>query len=238
MKRHNVRKVLLLGVGGVQKQDVEWIATAAERHPDRIIQGAPVPDPLGPGQASRLDALLGSGRYRAAGEVHLRQESRKIDRRADDQTFARVLEVAGKHGLPVVIHSDLTADAASSLEAALRKHPKTALVLAHGGSVVPATLEGLLSRNPSLLVDLSGMHYQRTPRLASEKGPVDPAWRALIQKFPDRFLMGVDVWAPRLFEPATLDRLLAWTRRILGELPPEVAQKVAYRNATPLFRVE
>ena len=57
MKRHNVSKVVLLGVGGVQKQDVEWIATAARRHPDRIIQGAPIADPLGQGQASKLDAL-------------------------------------------------------------------------------------------------------------------------------------------------------------------------------------
>ena len=238
MKRHNVGKVVLLGVGGVQKQDVEWIAAAAKRHPDRVIQGAPVPDPLGQGQASKLDALLGSGQYRAAGEVHVRQESRKIDRRADDPAFGQVLEVAAKHGVPVVIHCELTVEAASALEAALQKHPKAVIVLAHGGSAEPALLEGLLSRNPNLLVDLSGMHYQRTPRLASEKGPLDPAWKALIEKFPDRFLMGIDVWAPRLFEPATLDRLLAWTRRILGELPPEVAQKVAYRNAARLFRVQ
>ena len=238
MKRHKVDKVVLLGVGGVQKQDVEWIAAAAKRHPDRVIQGAPVPDPLGQGQASKLDALLGSGQYRAAGEVHVRQESRKIDRRADDPAFGQVLEVAAKHGVPVVIHCELTAAAASSLEPALQKHPKAVIVLAHGGSAEPAMLEGLLGRNPNLLVDLSGMHYQRTPRLASEKGPLDPAWKALIEKFPDRFLMGIDVWAPRLFEPATLDRLLAWTRRILGELPPEVAQKVAYRNAARLFRVQ
>jgi len=50
--------------------------------------------------------------------------------------------------------------------------------------------------------------------------------------------MGIDVWAPRLFEPATLDRLIGWTRRILGELPPEVAEKVAYRNAARLFKTE
>ena len=238
MKRHNVGKVLLLGVGGLQKQDVEWMTAAAKRHPDRVIQAAPIPDPLGQGQAAKLDALLISKQYRAAGEVHIRQESRKIDRRADDPAFARVLEVAAKHGIPVVIHCELTAEAASSLEAALQKHPKAVIVLAHGGSAEPTTLEGPLNRNPNLLVDLSGMHYQRTPRLASETGPLDPAWKALIEKYPDRFLMGIDVWAPRLFEPATLDRLLAWTRRILGELPPEVAQKIAHRNAARLFRVE
>jgi predicted TIM-barrel fold metal-dependent hydrolase len=238
MKRHNVAKVVLLGVGGVQKQDVEWIAAAAKRHPDRILQGAPVPDPLGPGQAVRLDALLASGQYRAAGEIHLRQQSRKIDRKADDPSFGQLLEVAAKHGLPIVIHAELDAEAAAGLERALRKHPTAVMVLAHGGSADPALLDELLRRNANLLVDLSGMHFLRSPRLASEAGPVDPAWKALIEKWPDRFLMGIDVWAPRLFEPTMLDRLMSWTRRILGELRPEVAGRVAYRNAATLFGVE
>ena len=38
----------------------------------------------------------------------------------------------------------------------------------------PARVEGLLARNPNLLVDLSGMHFQRKPALASETGPLDP----------------------------------------------------------------
>jgi len=238
MKRHNVAKVVLLGVGGMQKQDAEWIAAAATRYPDRIIQGAPIPDPLGQGQSSKLETLLASGQYRAAGEVHIRQESRKIDRRADDPAFGRLLEVAARRGVPVVIHCELTVEAAAGLEGALAKHPKAAIILAHGGSAEPAMVEGLLTRNSNLLVDLSGMHYQRTPRLASETGSLNPAWKALIEKYPDRFLMGIDVWAPRLFEPATLDRLMGWTRRILGELAPDVAQKVAYRNAARVFKVE
>ena len=238
MKRHNVAKVVLLGVGGMQKQDAEWIAAAATRYPDRIIQGAPIPDPLGQGQSSKLETLLASGQYRVAGEVHIRQESRKIDRKADDPAFGRLLEVAARRGVPVVIHCELTVEAAAGLEGALAKHPKAAIILAHGGSAEPAMLEGLLTRNSNLLVDLSGMHYQRTPRLASETGSLNPAWKALIEKYPDRFLMGIDVWAPRLFEPATLDRLMGWTRRILGELAPDVAQKVAYRNAARVFKVE
>jgi len=238
MKRHNVARVLLLGVGGVQQQDVEWIAAAAKRYPDRIIQAAPVPDPLSPAQAGKLDTLLASGKYRAAGEVHLRQVSRKIERKADAPIFGQVLEVAAKHGVPVVIHAELTVEAAGGLEAALQKHPKTTIVLAHGGSAEPAVLERLLGKNANLMVDLSGMHYLRTPKLASETGPLAPAWKTLIEKMPDRFLVGIDVWAPRLFEPATLDRLMGWTRRILGELPPEVADKVAYKNAARLFKVE
>ncbi len=238
MKRHNVEKVVLLGVGGLQKQDVEWIAAAAARYPEKIIQSAPVPDPLDPGQAGRLDTLLASGRYRAAGEVHIRQESRKIERRADDPAFGPVLEVAAKHGVPIVIHCELNGTVAAELEGALQKHPKAIIILAHGGSAEPSMLEGLLSRNSNLMVDLSGMHFRRTPRLAPEIGPLDPSWKALIQKWPGRFLMGIDVWAPRLFDPIILDRFMEWTRRVLGELPAEVAEQVAYKNAARLFHLE
>jgi hypothetical protein len=79
------------------------------------------------------------------------------------------------------------------------------------------------------------MHFQRTPRLATEEGPLDPTWKVLIEGHPERFLMGIDVWAPRLLEPAMLDRLMRWTRRILGELKPEVAERVAYGNAAALL---
>ena len=238
MKRHNVTKVVLLGVGGVQKDDAAWIAAAAKKYPGQVVAGQPVPDPTAAGAAARLDAELAKSGARAVGEVHIRQVSRKIDRSPADPAFVKVLEVAAKHKTPVVIHDELNADATKTLEAALSAAPSATIVLAHGGESTPAAIEALLARHPNLVVDLSGMHFQRTPALATEKGPLDPGWKALIVKHPDRFLIGIDVWAVRLFEPAMLDRLMTWTRRILGELPPEVAERVAHRNATALYRLE
>jgi predicted TIM-barrel fold metal-dependent hydrolase len=46
------------------------------------------------------------------------------------------------------------------------------------------------------------------------------------------------VWSPRLFEPAMLDRLMKWTRRVLGELSPEAAERVAWKNAAALYRLQ
>ncbi len=39
-------------------------------------------------------------------------------------------------------------------------------------------------------------------------------------------------------DAATLDRLFRWTRRVLGELRADVAERVAYKNAAALFHVE
>jgi predicted TIM-barrel fold metal-dependent hydrolase len=238
MKRHKVTKVVLLGVGGVQKDDAAWLAAAAKKYPDLVAVGEPVPDPTSPQAAARLDAALARSGARAVGEVHVRQVSRKIDRSPADPSFVKVLEVAARHKAPVVIHQELDDRAATALAAALEAAPGATLVLAHAGSATPAMLGPLLARHPNLVVDLSGMHFQRTPALATEKGPLDPAWKALIEKHRDRFVIGIDVWAARLFEPAMLDRLMTWTRRILGELTPETAERVASRNAVRLYRLD
>jgi len=239
MKRHNVSRVVLLAVGGEQKDDPAWLAAAARKYPDRVITAQPLPDPTDDGAAARLDAALEKSRARIVGEVHMRQVGRKsFDRDPSGPAFARILEVCARRGVPIVIHYELTDRAAAALDRALAVHRKATVILAHAGEGPPARVEGLLSRNPNLLVDLSGMHFQRKPALASETGPLAPPWKALIERMPERFLMGVDVWAPRLFDPAMLDRLLRWTRRVLGELAPEVAERVAHRNAAALFRLE
>jgi predicted TIM-barrel fold metal-dependent hydrolase len=238
MKRHDVSKVLLLGVGGVQKNDPAWLAAAARKYPDRVVVAVPVPEPTSAAAADALQAALARGQARAVGEVHIRQVSRKIDRNPAEAAFGRVLDVAARHRTPVVIHAELDDAATARLEQALAAHRGATIVVAHGGEAAPARLEPLLARHPNLVIDLSGMHFQRKPALATETGPLDPAWKALVEKHPDRFVMGVDVWAARLFEPAMLDRLFRWTRRILGELKPDVAEKVASTNAVKLFRLE
>lgn len=238
MARHGVERVALLGVGGVQKHDLEWIETAAKRHPERVLRFAPLPDPTDPGAAKRLDTLLATGRFRGVGEVHVQQASRKIRRAADHPVLKEVYDLIARHGVPIVIHDELTPETTAELERALAHNRKAVIVLAHAGGADPAALRPLLARHPNLLVDLSGMHFLRRPALATEAGPLESAWKTLLTEQPDRFLAGIDVWAPQLFTPETLARLMTFYRRVLGELPPEAAEKIAYRNAVKLFRLK
>jgi predicted TIM-barrel fold metal-dependent hydrolase len=238
MKRHNVRKVVLLGVGDVQPDEADWIDAAVKKYPDLVTAGVRVPDPTNMAAAGQLDVELARTKARVMGEVHIREASRKIERDPSSPAFMQILELSAQRGVPIVIHDDLTPAAAASLEAALAAHREAIIVLAHAGGAKPSGLERLLSRNANLRIDLSGMHFQRTPSLAKEKGRLDPAWKALIAKMPARFMMGIDVWAARLFEPPMLDRLMTWTRRVLGELPPDVAERVAWKNASDLYHLD
>jgi predicted TIM-barrel fold metal-dependent hydrolase len=238
MKRHDIVKVVLLGAGGVQRHDRTWIQAALRRHPTRVIAGLPLPNPTSERAADTLERQLAEHGARVVGEVHIRHRRRGIDRDPSDGPFARVLEITGRRGVPVVMYAELDARAATALESALAARPRATVILAHAGGAAPATIDRLLAANPNLLVDLSGMHFERRPSLATETGPIDPAWKALIEKAPDRFLMGLHAWPARFLEPARLDRLIRWTRRVLGELEPDVAERVAYGNAARLFHVE
>jgi predicted TIM-barrel fold metal-dependent hydrolase len=238
MDRHKISRVALLGVGGVQKDDAAWIETAARRFPDRVIPFAPVPDPMAADAAKKLEALLASGRFKGAGEVHVHQASRKIRRAIDAAPFLALLDVCARHAAPLVVHDELTPETTAELERALAHNRQAVIVLAHAGSGEPRALAELLARHANLWLDVSGMTYVRTPALATENGPLAPVWKALLTEHADRILAGLDVWAPALFKPETLDRLMRWTRRVLGELPPDAAAKIAHGNATRLFRLK
>src|SRR4029453_5692729 len=92
---------------------------------------------------------------------------RKIRRRIDTPPFRALLDVCAGHGSPFVIHAELTDGLVPELEGGPAHNRK---VLAHGGSPEPAVLAGPLARHENLQVDLSGMHFLRTPALATEPG--------------------------------------------------------------------
>jgi hypothetical protein len=63
-----------------------------------------------------------------------------------------------------------------------------------------------------------------------------PEWRALLLKYPTRFLIGSDTWINQrwLYYGDTMEGYRAW----LGELPAQAAQNIAWKNGARLFEVE
>ncbi len=237
MDRFKVSRVALLGVGGLQPKDLEWIEAAAKRHPDRVIPFAPLPRPTDPASVKSLERLLATERFRGVGEVHVNEPSRKIAIPADHPVLQEIYALCAQSQVPIVLHAELDAETTASLKRALTQHPKTMMILAHLGGTQPGDLASLLDAHPNLFADLSGTHYLRRPSIAEEQGPLKPGWKELLERAPERFLLGLDLWAPRLFEARTLDRLFTYERRVLGLLRPEVAEQIAYKTAARLFRL-
>ena len=134
---------------------------------------------------------------------------------------------AEENGLAVLAHVDDVA-----IDLLMAHGPKARLIWAHTGIGGPsvARVEALLARYPQLMGELS---YR--PGLTCEGGKLCPEWRALILKYPDRFMIGSDTWINQRWQ--VYDELMKGYRAWLGDLPAGVARQVAWDNAAQLFGV-
>jgi hypothetical protein len=164
-----------------------------------------------------LEAEVASANYRGVGEFHVYGGD------AANSIIQRIIDLAVTRGLYLMAHCDERA-----LELILEHRPEAKLIWAHSGfTVPPEQLEHLLERHPMLLLELS----YRTDITAG--GRLTPAWRSLFSRFPDRFLIGSDTWTNERW--MRYDEIMAWYRAWLAQLPREIAEALAWRNAETRF---
>jgi hypothetical protein len=91
----------------------------------------------------------------------------------------------------------------------------------------------VLRRNQNVLADLSA----RTPWigpgtvLLRQDGTLDPTWAAVIEDHADRFLAGLDLFAPAHYQASYVGQLVGYYRGLLGQLDPGVAALIGHANA-------
>ena len=165
-----------------------------------------------------------SGPYRGIGEFHLYESAN-----ANGPVARKLIALAERQKLAVLAHVD---DVAIDLlmAHAPSKGSNLRLIWAHtgiGGAPIER-VQALLERYPLLMGELS---YR--PGLTCEGGKLCPEWRALILKFPERFVIGSDTWVNQRW--SAYDEIMRGYRTWLGDLPADVAQRVAWGNAAALF---
>lgn len=173
---------------------------------------------------SELARGTASGPYRGLGEFHLYDSAN-----ANGPVARQLIALAEQRKLAVLAHVDDVAVHLLMANAPSRGQ-SLRLIWAHtgiGGAPIER-VEALLQRYPLLMGELS---YR--PGLTCDDGSLCPAWRALILKYPDRFLIGSDTWINQRW--STYDDTMRGYRRWLADLPPEVAQRIAWGNAAALF---
>ena len=176
---------------------------------------------------SELARGTAAGPYRGLGEFHLYDAAN-----ANGPVARKLMILAEEKDLAVLAHVD---DRAVDL---LMAHTpsqgaRVRLIWAHTGigGVPVERVEQLLVRYPRLLGELS---YR--PGLTCEGGKLCPEWRRLVLKYPARFVIGSDTWINQRWQ-AYDDTMRAY-RAWLGDLPPDVARRVAWDNAASLFGVK
>jgi hypothetical protein len=165
-----------------------------------------------------------AGPFRGIGEFHLYDSAN-----ANGAVARKLMALAEEKDLVVLAHVD---DTAIDL---LMAHPpskgqKSRLIWAHTGigGAPAARVDQLFTRYPLLMGELS---YR--PGLTCEGGKLCPEWRALILKYPTRFLIGSDTWVNQRWQ--YYDELMKGYRTWLGDLPADTARRVAWDNGAALF---
>jgi len=170
-----------------------------------------------PAILAMIEKELARGIYKGIGEFHI------FGHDADSEGFARFVALASKHGLWLHAHCDDYV-----IERIFALDPDARVIWAHTGmSTPPARVDELLGRYPRLYGELS---YRSG---IVESDALAPTWRALFTKYPERFLLGSDTWVAQRWPdvPDIMQAYRAW----LSQLPPDVAEKIAWRNGATLF---
>ena len=168
------------------------------------------------GIVTHLETRLARYRYVAIGEYHVYGAD------ADLPVVRRVVQLAREHRLFLHSHSD-----AEAIERQFRQDPDARILWAHSGFETPQKVREMLRRYRNLWCDLAFRSDH------ASAGKVDPGWREAFLEFPDRFVLGTDTYTPERWYYVV--EHARWSRDWLADLPPEVAQRIAWKNGEALF---
>lgn len=195
---------------------------------------------------------LWPGVWQGIGEIFTRHDDVTMmtanePARANSEAMFRIYRLAQKHDLPVMVHSNITSKRErqplylEELTEALQKFPRVNFIWAHAGTsknleryqdkmdfVLPA-VQQVLKEHDNVYIDLSWSLLK--PYVLDVEGQVDRDWLALIEQYPDRFMIGSDV----LGSYDNLGETLQEFDSLLQALPEATAAKVARENFLSLL---
>jgi hypothetical protein len=197
-----------------------------QRAPDRIVPSLRMYRTTGDqatwtrdaGLLPEIDERLQSDiPYRGIGEFHL------FTGQAESVVPRAIVAIAADRRLILHAHAN-----AGALEELLQTRPDLTVLWAHAGLTdTPETVQRMLDLHPNVWVELA----LRTD--VAPAGRLDPRWRRVFERYPDRFMIGTDTWIPSQW--SRLPSLMSGVRAWLRQLPPELAQAIAHTNAERLL---
>ncbi len=165
---------------------------------------------------AHVEGRLQRYRYVGIGEFHVYGAD------ADLPVMRRMVELAKQYKLFLHAHSDVDA-----VERLFKQDPEARILWAHSGFDRPETVAAMLRKHPNLSCDLA-FRSDHAPG-----GQLAPEWRAVFTEFPDRFMLGTDTFVPERWH--YVGEHARWSRGWLGQLPPEIAERIGFRNGDAYF---
>jgi Xaa-Pro aminopeptidase len=227
----------------------DYVLEIAAQHPDRLIpfyrasvreeQDAWLAND--PKILAELERQLSSGKWRGIGEfgnVHYPpgRKAQMFEQLLDTEVsplhpmVVAMFRLADRYHLPVLMHNEVYYY--KEMDQLLGQFPRVKVIWAHAGYTSYYGVEMLMKKRPNLFADLSirARYSPRDSREASifyDQERVKALWLELIEKYPDRFVVGLDELSPGY---RNYEENVAWMYKILAQLTPATARKVAWEN--------
>lgn len=195
----------------------------------------------------KLEGELQSGKARGIGELYPNNMNSHPPAfpgtryPVDSPLMRRLWAFSAQYGVPLSVHLEADGSSVAGMERLLDVTPQGIFIWAHTGFFAePPLLKRLFQQHPALFCELSWRDERtiktgwRLPLPISEGGQLRPIWKDLLEEFPERFVIGTDVNPPSIIEYATL---IQYWRKILSQLTPETAEKLAHKNAERILRL-
>ena len=132
-----------------------------------------------PSSSTLMQDYFKRGYYRGIGEFHISGKA------AEGEWVKKTVDFAVQHDLYLHAHADDVA-----VEILMRHNPRARIIWAHTGfGLSTDRVSEMLSKYPKLWGELS---YRGG--IVDGGGKLTAEWRALFERFPDRFLVGSDTW--------------------------------------------
>lgn len=166
--------------------------------------------------------------------------------RANHPALMKVYELAAEEDLPILLHSNITSKRErdpiylEELEEALAQNPDTTFIWAHAGTSAEihryqervrklrSIVTTLLAKYDNLYIDLS---WTVLDTYLLDDGKPDEHWVALVEQYPDRFMVGTDLVGR--FDD--LAKNIQAFDVFLDALPEDTADRVARTNLLVLL---
>jgi hypothetical protein len=171
---------------------------------------------------------------------------------ATESFLLSLYDEARERGVPINMHYDYSSEHVDDFEAGLKAgrdesrddtENDTLFIWAHSGDAPGQIVGEIMAKNRNLYIDLSS----RNPicsfgnRLVSiDEQRLDDGtlvlkddWKTVMETYSDRVMVGSDVGPGK--RHLDIKKIVDYYRTLLGQLSPEIADKIAHQNARKLF---
>ena len=163
---------------------------------------------------------LAKMRYAGIGEIHIYNMNG-----VDWDVVSAVMKIARQNNLFIHVHS-----VEDVIDRLYEIDPNIDILWAHTGLGLSAEIvDATMKKHKGLMAELSLRAINIMPDIEDDDPEITASWRKVLMTHQDRLMIGSDTYIN--FAWADYGELIDAHRRWLAKLPPEVARKIAYKNA-------